>query len=142
MTIHLDHTIISARDPDRSARFLAEILGLPGPENLGHFVVVRVGGTSLDFHASEGDVHPQHYAFRVTEAEFDAVFGRIRERGLEYWADPFMRQPGQINHWDGGRGVYWQDPDGHLLEVITRSYGTGGSTTDNPHPLISPGKSE
>jgi len=68
-------------------------------------------------------VHPRHYAFLVTEEEFDQIFGRIRERGLPYWADPFERHPGEINHDDGGRGMYWHDPDGHVLEIITRPYG-------------------
>lgn len=134
--IHLDHTIVPASDRDRSAQFLAEMLGLPAPVRLGHFTAVRVGDTTLDFDQAEGEFHAQHYAFRVSEAEFDDIFGRIRERGLDYWADPYRRKEGQINTWDGGRGVYWEDPDGHLLEIITRSYGTGGSTTDNPHPLL------
>ena len=134
--IQLDHTIVSASDRDRSARFLAEMLGLPAPERLGHFTAVRVGQTTLDFYQADGEIHAQHYAFRVSEAQFDEIFNRIRERGLTYWADPYRRKEGQINTWDGGRGVYWEDPDGHLLEIITRSYGTGGSTTDNPHPLM------
>jgi catechol 2,3-dioxygenase-like lactoylglutathione lyase family enzyme len=79
---------------------------------------------------------PQHYAFLVDENEFDQIFGRIRDRGLPYWADPFRRDPGRINDWDGGRGVYFDDPDGHLLEVITRPYGGGGSTTTRVHPLF------
>ena len=136
MAIHLDHTIVSARDRDRSARFLSEILGLPAPETVGPFAVVKIGVTSLDFLETEDEIHPQHYAFLVSEAEFDAIFERIRERNLTYWADPYRRKEGQINTWDGGRGVYWQDPDGHLLEIITRSYGSGGSTTANPHPLV------
>lgn len=136
MTIHLNHTIISARDRDRSARFLSEMLGLPAPEKVGHFTVVRVGETTLDFADSDdAEIHTQHYAFLVTEAAFDAIFGRIRDRGLQYWADPYRRKEGQINTWDGGRGVYWQDPDGHLLEIITRPYGSGGSTATTPHPL-------
>ena len=72
----------------------------------------------------------------MNEAEFDAIFLRIKDRGLSYWADPYRRKEGQINTWDGGRGVYWDDPNGHLLEIITRLYGSGGTTTDNPHPLM------
>jgi catechol 2,3-dioxygenase-like lactoylglutathione lyase family enzyme len=68
-------------------------------------------------------VVPRHYAFLVSEDEFDAIFGRIRAGGLDYWADPFQQQPGEINTHDGGRGVYWHDPDGHVLEIITRPYG-------------------
>jgi extradiol dioxygenase family protein len=85
---------------------------------------------------TEEDVHSQHFAFLVTEAEFDAIFQRIKDRDLSYWADPYRQKEGQINTWDGGRGVYWDDPNGHLLEIITRPYGSGGTTTDNPHPLV------
>jgi catechol 2,3-dioxygenase-like lactoylglutathione lyase family enzyme len=80
---------------------------------------------SLDFHATGDPIQPQHYAFLVGEDDFDAIFRRIVERGLDYWADPMMSQPGAINHHDGGRGVYFPDPDGHLLEIITRPYGSG-----------------
>jgi catechol 2,3-dioxygenase-like lactoylglutathione lyase family enzyme len=75
---------------------------------------------------SPGKINWQHYAFLVSELEFDRILERIRARGLPYWADPYHRQPGEINHGDGGRGVYWDDPDGHRLEIITRSYGNGG----------------
>lgn len=136
MAIYLNHTIVSARDRDGSARFLSEILGLPSPVTVEPFAVVQVGDTSLDFIETDEEVHSQHYAFLVTEAEFDAIFQRIKDRGLSYWADPSRRKDGQINTWDGGRGVYWDDPNGHLLEIITRPYGSGGTTTDNPHPLV------
>jgi len=136
MAIFLNHTIVSARDRDGSARFLSEILGLPSPVTVEPFAVVQVGDTSLDFIETDEEVHSQHYAFLVTEAEFDAIFQRIKDRGLTYWADPSRRKDGQINTWDGGRGVYWDDPSGHLLEIITRPYGSGGTTTDNPHPLV------
>jgi catechol 2,3-dioxygenase-like lactoylglutathione lyase family enzyme len=136
MSIHLNHTIVSARDRDSSARFLSDILGLAAPETVGPFAVVQIGETSLDFVETEEKVHPQHYAFLVTEAQFDAIFRRINDRGLSFWADPYRRQEGQINTWDGGRGVYWEDPNGHLLEIITRPYGSGGTTAKNPHPLV------
>ena len=77
---------------------------------------------SLDF-ADDDRVHPRHYAFLVSEEHFDAILGRIRARGLDFWADPFGRRPRQINTNDGGRGVYWHDPNGHVLEIITRPYG-------------------
>ena len=80
---------------------------------------------SLAYHDVDGVIASQHYAFLITEDEFDDVFGRIQARGLDYWADPALAEPGEINHNDGGRGVYWFDPDGHLLEVITRPYGSG-----------------
>ncbi|MPY69619.1 MAG: VOC family protein [Alphaproteobacteria bacterium] len=136
MTIHLNHTIVSARDREGSAQFLSDILGVAAPETVGPFAIVQIGETSLDFVETEEEIHPQHYAFSVNEAEFDAIFQRIKDRGLSYWADPSRRNEGRINTWDGGRGMYWDDPNGHLLEIITRPYGSGGTTTDNPHPLV------
>ena len=125
----LNHTIVHSRDRRASAAFLAGVLGLDVAPDWGPFTPVHLGnGVSLDF-ASVGagdEITRQHYAFLVSEAEFDEIFGRIRERGLDHWADPMQRQPGQINHGDGGRGVYFEDPDGHLLEIITRPYGSGG----------------
>ncbi len=123
MPVHLDHTIVAARDKQESARFLADVLGLEAPTSFGPFSVVALANdVSLDF-VDEAEVHPRHYAFLVTEEEFDEIFGRIRARGLDFWADPFQRRPGEINTHDGGRGVYWLDPDGHVLEIITRPYG-------------------
>jgi catechol 2,3-dioxygenase-like lactoylglutathione lyase family enzyme len=81
---------------------------------------------TLDFIDSSYDIAAQHYAFLVGETEFDQIFGRIRERRLRYWADPFEQQPDEINTRDGGRGVYFRDPSGHLLEILTRPYGSGG----------------
>jgi catechol 2,3-dioxygenase-like lactoylglutathione lyase family enzyme len=127
MAIDFNHTIVSARDSEASARFLAEMLGLPAPRKWGPFqIVATANGANIDFMNSDSGITPQHYAFLVSEAEFDEIFGRIRERSLSYWADPSQRQSGEINHRDGGRGVYFEDPDGHLLEVITRPYGSGG----------------
>lgn len=124
MPIHLNHTIVNVRDKHASARFLVDILGLAEPTTYGPFVVVQVDNdVSLDYVDSEGDVHPQHYAFMVGEDEFDQILGRITEQGLTYWADPFHRQPNHVNTNDGGRGLYWSDPDGHNLEIITRPYG-------------------
>jgi catechol 2,3-dioxygenase-like lactoylglutathione lyase family enzyme len=126
MSVHLNHTIVSCRDQARSAAFLAGILGLPPAARYGPFLVVRADNdVSLDFAETSGEITAQHYAFLVGEEEFDAAFGRIRERGLPYWADPGRSQPGVINHRDGGRGVYFPDPDGHLLEFLTRPYGSG-----------------
>ena len=124
MSVLLNHTIVNARDRYASAQFLVEILGLEQPTTYGPFVVVQVhNGVSLDFADDHGTPHPQHYAFLVSEEEFDQILGRIRERGLPYWADPFQDRPGEINTNDGGRGVYWKDPNGHVLEIITRPYG-------------------
>jgi catechol 2,3-dioxygenase-like lactoylglutathione lyase family enzyme len=126
MSVELNHTIVMARARQTSAGFLAEVLGLAAPTPFGPFMVVEVAnGVSLDFADADGDVTPQHYAFLVSEPEFDEIFGRIRARDLPYWADPGRRRPGEINHNDGGRGVYFPDPDGHFLEIITRPYGSG-----------------
>ena len=125
MPVQLNHTIVAARDKQESAAFLADVLGLPPPTAFGPFAVVELdNGVSLDF-MDDDATQPRHYAFLVTEEEFDAIFGRIRARGLDYWADPFGQQPGEINTHDGGRGVYWKDPVGHSLEIITRPYGSG-----------------
>jgi len=128
MAIRFNHTLVHSTDKKTSATFLAEILGLPAPHPFAHFLCVALeGDASLDFlDAGDAPFDRQHYAFLIDEAEFDAVFGRIRERGLSYWADPFKKQPGEINHHHGGRGVYFPDPDGHLLEVITRPYAIEG----------------
>ena len=123
MPVHLNHTIVAARDKRESAAFLTEILGLAPPTTYGPFAVVELANdVSLDF-IDDPEIHARHYAFLVSEEEFDEIFGRIRERGLDFWADPFQRHPGRINTNDGGRGVYWHDPDGHVLEIITRPYG-------------------
>jgi catechol 2,3-dioxygenase-like lactoylglutathione lyase family enzyme len=117
---------VAARDKQASATFLAEILGLPAPKPFGPFMGVQVDNdVTLDFIEADGDITPQHYAFLISEAEFDEIFGRIRERGLQYWADPGRRHPGEINTRDGGRGVYCEDPNGHYLEILTRPYGGG-----------------
>jgi catechol 2,3-dioxygenase-like lactoylglutathione lyase family enzyme len=136
MAVRLNHTIVAARDRDASARFLTETLGLSAPLRLGPFAVVQMGDTSLDYMESDGEIVSQHYAFLVSELEFDEIFGRIRERGLAYWADPYRRKRGEINGWDDGRGVYFDDPNGHLLEIITRPYGSGGTKAPQPHPLV------
>ncbi|MGH7820975.1 MAG: VOC family protein, partial [Candidatus Binatia bacterium] len=137
MNVKLNHTIVWCRDKAASATFLADILGLPDPARFGPFLVVELAnGVSLDFHEADGEISMQHYAFLVGEEEFDRSFGRIRARGLEHWADPGRTRPGEINRNDGGRGVYFQDPDGHLLELITRPYGGGQGTKGAGAPGI------
>jgi catechol 2,3-dioxygenase-like lactoylglutathione lyase family enzyme len=127
MTVQLNHTIVWSRDKRKSAAFLTEMLGLPKPTRFGPFLVVELGNNvSLDFHDTDDEIASQHYAFLISESEFDEVLGRIRSRGLDYWTDPGQSKAGQINRHDGGRGLYFEDPDGHLLEVITRPYGSGG----------------
>ncbi|MGH8011070.1 MAG: VOC family protein [Candidatus Binataceae bacterium] len=139
MAVRLNHTIVAAHDRDAAALFLTETLGLPAPSPLGHFAVVRVSDdTTLDYMKVDGEIRSQHYAFLVSEHEFDEIFARIRERHITYWADPFRRERDEINTWDDGRGLYFDDPNGHLLEIITRPYGGGGTTALRPHPLAAP----
>ncbi|HEV7863068.1 MAG TPA: VOC family protein [Acidimicrobiia bacterium] len=129
MAVQLNHTIVSARDKRVSADFLAEILGLGEPTPFGPFLGVVVDNdVTLDFMDWDGDgeLTRQHYAFLVGEGEFDEIFGRIQGRNLDYWADPGHGIAGRINTRDGGRGCYFDDPDGHVLEILTRPYGSGG----------------
>ncbi|HVF65707.1 MAG TPA: VOC family protein [Casimicrobiaceae bacterium] len=124
MTVQLNHTIVWCRDKAKSAAFYSDVLGLPPPTRFGPFQVVQLhNDVSLDFSDNgEDTIVVQHYAFLIDETTFDQVFARLRERGLAYWADPARCRGGEINRTDGGRGVYFQDPDGHLLEVLTRPY--------------------
>lgn len=126
MGAQLNHTIVWSSDRARSARFLAEMLGRPAPSTFGHFEVVELdNAVTLDFADLAGPIQQQHYAFLIGEDDFDAVLARIRQKGVPHWADPMRSRPGAINHNDGGRGVYFADPDDHLMEVITRPYGCG-----------------
>jgi catechol 2,3-dioxygenase-like lactoylglutathione lyase family enzyme len=127
MTVELNHTIVAAHDKQASAQFLADVLGLKVSPPYGPFIPVAIpNGVTLDFIDTTGTITPQHYAFLVSETDFDAIFARVRERGLTYWADPWHRQEGEINRNDGGRGTYFDDPNGHNLEILTRPYGSGG----------------
>jgi len=127
MAIDFNHTILSACDSKASAEFLAGILGLPAPRRWGPFYMVTTSNdANLDYMNSDGAIVRQHYAFLVGDAEFDAIFGRIREQNLPYWADPAQKKSGQTNDHDGGRGLYFEELNGHLLEIITRPYGSGG----------------
>jgi catechol 2,3-dioxygenase-like lactoylglutathione lyase family enzyme len=126
MSVQLNHTIVFCRDQEVSSRFLAQMLGRPEPVRFGPFHVVALdNGVGMDFRTEAEPISRQHYAFLISEPEFDQVFSRIQALGLDYWADPRRTKPGEINHHDGGRGVYFPDPDGHYLEVITRPYGSG-----------------
>ncbi|HKR15813.1 VOC family protein [Rhizorhapis sp.] len=126
MPVELNHTIVWCHDKERSSAFLADILGRPAPAEFLHFRIVELdNGVSLDFMQKEGAVARQHYAFLVSEEEFDGIFARIKGAGLTYWADPSRSVANEINHLDGGRGMYFEDPDGHLLEILTRPYGSG-----------------
>ena len=122
----LNHTIAWCTDKAKSAGFLAHILGLPEPRRFMHFLVVDLSNdVSIDYFETTDQVALQHFAFLISEDEFDDAFERIRNLGIEFWADPARTKPGEINRHDGGRGVYFRDPDGHLLEMITRPYGSG-----------------
>ncbi len=124
MGVALNHTILHSTDPEASATWLAEVLGLAPPVHSSPFWEVKTGNdVNLDFMRTDDEVHPQHYAFLITEPEFDAVFARLAEQGIEHFADPAGRRGGEINRNDGGRGMYFSDPDGHWMEVITRPYG-------------------
>ncbi|MCN9243880.1 VOC family protein [Streptomyces sp. RY43-2] len=126
MSVELNHTIVAAHDKQASAQFFAQMLGLEVDPQYGPFIPVQVpNGVTLDFMETSDAITPQHYAFLVSEGDFDAIFSRIRSAGLPYWADPHHHQPGEINHRDGGRGAYFDDPNGHNLEILTRSYGSG-----------------
>lgn len=126
MAIQLNHTIVPARDAKASATWLTGILGRDAPTRFGPFWAVALdNGVTLDFQDSTETLPVEHYAFLVSEPEFDVIFERIRARGLPYWADPMHQRPFEINHNDGGRGLYWNDPNGHYLEIITRPYGSG-----------------
>ena len=126
MAVKLNHTIVHAHDKRASAQFFAEVFGLAAPRPFGPFLDVEVANeVTLAYLETAEAIQTQHYAFLVTEAEFDEIFGRVTARGLDYWADPAHRRKGEINHNDGGRGVYFNDPAGHYLEILTRPYGSG-----------------
>jgi catechol 2,3-dioxygenase-like lactoylglutathione lyase family enzyme len=125
MPVDLNHTIIAARDKHASARWLADLLGLQVSPPYGPFVPVETSnGVALDFmDADPQRIVPQHYAFLVSEDEFDAIFARLQQAGITHYADPGFTRAEQINRNDGGRGTYFADPDGHAMEIITVPYG-------------------
>lgn len=123
MSVQFNHTIIHTRDKKASAAFLADLLGLEVGAQYGPFMpVVTANGVTLDF--DDRDEIPQHYAFLVSEEEFDAIFERIQRAGVTYYADQRLERAGEINRRDGGRGTYFRDPNGHVMEIITRPYGS------------------
>lgn len=127
MAVELNHIIVHAEDKQVSARFLTDLFDLPPPIPFGHFLVVKTANNvSLDYIDSGGEpVKSRHFAFLVSEAEFDTIFARMRERNMRYWADPMGKIEGRINTHFGGRGCYFRDPSGHWLEIITRPYEMG-----------------
>lgn len=124
MTVEFNHTIVGSSDPERGARFLSEVLGVAEPHTFGPFqMVLLANGTELAYMRTDDPVVPHHYAFLVSEPEFDEILGRVQNRGLEHWADSGRNRPGEVNHNDGGRGTYFFDPDGHFMEILTVPYG-------------------
>ena len=122
MNVQFNHTIVHSRDKNVAAKFLTDILGLATPTPLGPFLAVHLdNGLTLDFYTDDLQVVRQHYAFLVSDSEFDAIYARIRQYALPFWADPFHRRATEINTENGGRGVYFEDPSGHNLEIITRT---------------------
>jgi len=129
MAVQLNHTIIASYDPATAAGWFAEMFGIEAPIRYGPFWQVSTSNdVNLDFDAVDPGfvISPQHYAFLVSEEEFDGILGRIVERRIEFFADPAGREAGRYNEHDGGRGLYFPDPSGHWLEIITHPYGTGG----------------
>ncbi|NBA97931.1 VOC family protein [Pseudomonas sp. R5(2019)] len=122
MSVQLNHTIVWCTDKQKSASFLCQLLGLAAAKPFGPMLVVQLANNvSLDFYEND-EISVQHYAFLLDEEEFDHVFARLQGRGLMYWADPGKQRPGEIYQHNGGRGMYFDDPDGHLLEVLTQPY--------------------
>ena len=120
MTITLNHTIVPARDKEAAARFFAEIFGLHCEGSGGHFAAVRVNDTlTLDFADTKGTIASQHYAFHVSDAEFDAILQRVKDAGLTFGSGPWSLEDGKLNDWNGGRGFYYTDHDGPVIELMT-----------------------
>ena len=119
MAVELNHTIVPAHDPKASAQFLADILGLPVDPPVAHFTPITLANqVTLDYDQHD-EPESHHYAFLVSDEEFDAAFGRIQDRGVSFYADPACRQAGQVYRKRGSRGTYFRDPDGHLMEILT-----------------------
>ena len=128
MTVTFNHTIVAAKDRNVSARFFSTLFGLPEPASWGPFTSVELDdGVFLQFTESRiDDIQMQHYAFLVDDDSFDRIYARIQRDGIGHWADPQKSLPDQINTNHGGRGVYFHDPAGHGIEIITRPYGVEG----------------
>ncbi|GAB3122093.1 VOC family protein [Streptomyces calidiresistens] len=122
--VQLNHTVVHATDRRLSAEFIATILGLEVGAPFGPFLPVDLGnGVTLDYHEKRDEpIQPQHYAFLVPEDRFDAMIARLEAAGVTHYADPHHTEPHRINHLFGGRGAYFDDPDGHNMEILTRPY--------------------
>jgi catechol 2,3-dioxygenase-like lactoylglutathione lyase family enzyme len=134
--MRLNHTIIKAKDKHATARFLTDIVGLPEAVDFAHgrFLIHHLDNdVSVDVSQVDAPFDAEHYAFLVTEPEFDEILARFTERGIDYYPDPFYDVPGSINTNDGGRGMYFRDPSGHDLEVITTPYGEDNANLGRRH---------
>jgi catechol 2,3-dioxygenase-like lactoylglutathione lyase family enzyme len=122
MAITLNHTIVPSRDKDAAARFFADMFGLNYEPSDGYFAPVRVNQTlTLDFDDDVDAFDVHHYAFHVSDPEFDAILDRVQKAKVAYGSDPWNLENGRLNSWNGGRGFYFRDPNGHILEVMTRT---------------------
>ena len=134
MTILLDHLIVPSRNPVTAAQSLADILGVPWEQAVGHFTPVYLSGTlTLDFDKRD-KFESHHYAFHVSETQFDDIFGRVQTAGIKYRSTPTGADDMELNPWLGGRNFYWTDDDGHIWEVLTVSYARQapvGSSSDS-----------
>jgi catechol 2,3-dioxygenase-like lactoylglutathione lyase family enzyme len=119
MPITLNHTIVPARDKEAAAKFFAGIFGLPFEGGSGHFAPVHVNDTLTLLFNQATDFDTHHLAFHVDDGAFDAILGRVKAAGLRYGSEPWSTDDGKLNNWNGGRGVYFKDPDGHILELMT-----------------------
>ncbi|MES5820664.1 VOC family protein [Streptomyces sp. RG80] len=123
MTVTFNHTIIASKDRDESARFFRELLEVAEAPSWGPFTNIQLpDGVLLQFAEPPVEIQMQHYAFLIDDELFDRAYQRLCDRGIVHWADPQMQRPGEINHGHGGRGVYFKDPAGHAIELITRPY--------------------
>lgn len=123
MTATFNHAIIAARDRNESARFFRDLLELPEAPSWGPFTNIQLDdGVLLQFAEPGVEIQMNHYAFLVDDDLFNRAYQRLKDTGIEHWADPQMRRPGQVNTEHGGRGVYFKDPAGHAIELITRPY--------------------
>ncbi|MFJ3670510.1 VOC family protein [Streptomyces sp. NPDC090106] len=123
MSVSFNHTIIAAKDRTESARFFCELLELSEAPSWGPFTNIQLpDGVLLQFAEPPVEIQMQHYAFLIDDELFDRAYQRLRDGAVEHWADPQMKKPGEINHGHGGRGVYFKDPAGHAIELLTRPY--------------------
>ena len=118
MTITLNHTIVPARDKAAAAKFFADIFGLEGGPS-GHFAPVRINNSLTLLFDNDDTFESHHLDFHVSDREFDAIFERIKQAKIAFGSAPWNLDDGKLNDWGGGRGLYFRNPDGHVLEMMT-----------------------